>query len=140
MTQVHKAAEHRTNPKTKEQDPLARVRAAAQELHGAISDAAAKRGEEMKSDWQAIPKKAKAVTASVKESLDAQSEATKKHLAEALKYLEATEKHVGESLKATGHAFEASVRQAMVDAHAAVQKVSEALAAKRAAHAVHSKQ
>jgi len=131
MTQVHKAVEHRTNPKTKDPDPLARVRVAAQELHGALSDAAAKRGEAMKSDLQAIPAKAKAVAASLKESLGVQGEATKKHLEEAAKYLETTEKHVAHSLKATGHAFDTSVRQAVADARAAAQKISEAVAAKR---------
>jgi len=137
MTQIHKALEHRTNPKLRDQDPLARVRTAAQELHGAISDAAARRGEEIKFDLEAIPKKARAVTTSLKASLDLQGEATEKHLTEAVKYLEATEQHVADSLKTTGHAFETSVRQAVVDAHAAVQKVSEALAAKRTARAVH---
>jgi hypothetical protein len=85
----------------------------------------------MKSDWQAIPAKAKAVAASLKESLGVQGEATKKHLEEAAKYLETTEKHVAHSLKATGHAFDTSVRQAVADARAAAQKISEAVAAKR---------
>jgi hypothetical protein len=80
MTQVHKAAEQRTNPKSEEKNSLATVRAAAQKLHGAITDATAKRGEAMKADLLAIPHKAKAVAESVKESLGAQGAASKKHL------------------------------------------------------------
>jgi len=134
MTHVHKATEPRTNKaKTKEPDALARVRVAAQELHGALTDVAAKRGDAMKAEWEAIPKKAKAVTASVKGSLGEQSEATKKHLEEAIKFLETTEKHVAASLKTSGHELEASVRHAVADARAAVQKISEAVAAKRSA-------
>lgn len=92
----------------------------------------------MKADLQAIPQKAKAVMASIKESLGVQSEATKKHLAEAFTFLEATEKHIAEGLKTTGRAFETSVRQAVANAHAATQKVSEAVAAKRTAESTHS--
>ena len=45
MTLAHnKTEEHRTTKKSKESS-LERVRAAAQELHAAISDAAAKRGD-----------------------------------------------------------------------------------------------
>jgi hypothetical protein len=111
MTQAHGDASHRANPKSENHDSLARVRAAAQELHAATGDAAAMRGEAMKESLQAIPKMATAVTASVKESLDEQGEATAKHLEEAIKDLEATEKSVAESLKATGSALEASVRR-----------------------------
>jgi hypothetical protein len=138
MTQVHKAEEARTNPKTNAIDPLARVRVAAQELHGALSDAASKRGEVMKAELQSIPKKATAVMASVKESLSAQSDVTRKHLEEALKFLETTEKHAAASLENTGHAFETSVRRAVADARGAAQKVSEAVAAKRSAESTKS--
>jgi hypothetical protein len=92
----------------------------------------------MKADLQAILPKAKAVAASLKESLGAQNEAIKKHLVDAVQHVEATQKHVAESLKATGHAVEASVRQAVADAHAAVQKISEAVAAKRTAESTHA--
>jgi fructose-specific phosphotransferase system component IIB len=117
----------------KVKDALDHVRAAAQELHGAISDAAAKRGEAIKADLEAVSQKAKAVTESVKGSMGAQQEATKKHLADAVKHLEATQKHVGEAVKSSGQAFQTSVTKALADARASVQKISEAVAAKRSA-------
>jgi len=112
---------------------LDRVRAAAQELHGAISDAAAKRSGAIKSDLEAVGQKAKAVTESVKASVDAQNEATKKHLKEAVTDLEAMQMHAAEALKNSGKAFQTSIRQTLADARASVQKVSEAVAAKRSA-------
>jgi len=116
---------------TKVKDALDHIRAAAQELHGAISDAAAKRGGAMKTDLEAIPQKAKAVTESVKSSMSGQNEAAKKHLADAVTHLEATQTHVAESLKSSGQAFQTSVAKALADARASVQKLSEAVAAKR---------
>jgi len=117
----------------KVKDALDGVRAAAQELHGAISDAAAKRGDAVKADFQAIPLKAKAVMDSIKGTIGAQNEATKKQLAEAITHLEATQKHAAESLKNKGQALQTSVTQTLADARAAVEKVSEAVAAKRSA-------
>jgi fructose-specific phosphotransferase system component IIB len=117
----------------KVKNALDSVRAATQELHGAISDAASKRGEAIKADFKVIPQKAKAVAESIKGSMGVQNEATKKHLTEALTYLDATGKHAGESLKTSGKEFQASVRQTLADARAAAQKVSEAVAAKRSA-------
>jgi hypothetical protein len=124
---------------TKVKDALDHVRAAAQELHGAISDAAAKRGGDMKADLQAIPPKVQAVRDSLKGSMGAQNEATKKALAEAGTYLDATQKKINESLKSSGQAFQTSVRQALADARAAAQKVSEAVAAKRSAESTQAK-
>jgi exonuclease VII small subunit len=112
---------------------LDRVRAAAQELHGAISDAAAKRSGAIKSDVEAVGQKAKAVTESVKASIGVQNEATKKHLKEAVTDLEAVQMHAAEALKNSGQAFQTSIRQTLADARASVQKVSEAVAAKRSA-------
>jgi len=122
----------------KVQDALDDVRAAAQELHGAISDAAAKRGGAMKADLEALPQKAKALTESIKGAMGAHNEATKKALADASKYVDATQKQISESLKSSGQAFQTSVRQAMADARAAAQKVSEAVAAKRSAESKQS--
>lgn len=119
------------DPKVK--DALDDVRAAAQQLHAAISDAAAKRNEAIKADFQAIPPKAKAVMDSIKSKIGAQNEVAKKRLTEAMTYLEATKKHADESLKNTGQTFQASVTQTLADARAAVEKVSEAVAAKRSA-------
>jgi fructose-specific phosphotransferase system component IIB len=117
------------DPKVK--DALDDVRAAAQQLHGAISDAAAKRSDAIKADFQAIPLKAKAVTDSIKGSLGAQNEATKKRLTEAMTYLEATQKSADESVKNKGQAFQTSVTQTLTNARAAVEKITEAVAAKR---------
>ena len=91
-------------------DALDNVRAAAQELHVAISDAAAKRGGATKADLEAFAQKAKAVTDSVKASIGAQNDATKKHLAEAVTALEATQKHAAEGLKSSGQAFQTSIK------------------------------
>jgi len=114
-------------------EALDHVRAGAQELHGTISDAAAKRGGAVKADLEAVGQKAKAVAESVKSSIDTQNEAAKKLLAEAATHIEAVQKHAAEGLKSTGHAFEASVRQTLAGARASVQKVSEAVAAMRSA-------
>jgi uncharacterized protein YqgV (UPF0045/DUF77 family) len=119
-----------TNMTSKDLD---QVRAAAQQLHAAISDAAAKRGGAIKTDLEGVGQKAKSVTDSVKATIGAQNEATKKRLQEAVADLEAVQKHSAEALKNSGQAFQASVRQTLADARASVQKVSEAVAAKRSA-------
>ena len=116
---------------TKVKDALDHVRASAQELHGAISDAAAKRGGAVKADLEVIPQKAKAITDSIKGSIGAQNEATKKHLTEAATYLGAVQNHAAEALKSTGKGFQTSVQKALADARASVQEISEAVAAKR---------
>jgi hypothetical protein len=112
---------------------LDQVRAAAQQLHAAISDAAAKKGGAIKSDLEAVGQKAKSVTDSVKASIGAQNEVTKKRLTEAVTNLEAVQKHAAEGLKSSGQTFQASIRQTLADARASVQKISEAVAAKRSA-------
>jgi hypothetical protein len=112
---------------------LDQIRAAAQKLHAAISDAAAKRGGAIKADLEAVGQKAKSVTDSVKATIGAQNDATKKRLQEAVADLEAMQKHTADALKNSGQAFQASVRQTLADARASVQKVSEAVAAKRSA-------
>lgn len=117
----------------KVKDALDHVRASAQELHGAISDATAKRGGALKTDLEAASQKAKAVTDSLKSSIGAQTEATKKELKDAVTYLEGVQKHAAEGVKSSGHAFQAAVRQTLADARASVQKVSDAVAARRSA-------
>ena len=121
----------KTDPKIK--DALDDVRAAAQKMHGALSDAAAKRGGATKADLEAFAQKAKSVTESVKGSIGAQQETAKKYLNDAVTHLEATQKHAAESLKTSGQAFQTSVKKAVADARASVQKISEAVAAKRSA-------
>jgi hypothetical protein len=118
---------------TKVNDSVDQVRAAAQELHKAISDAAARRGGAAKADLQAVPQMAKAAIDSIKGSMAGQNETAKKNLAEAVTYLEATGKHAAEGAKSSGKDFQTAVRQTIADARAAAQKVSEAVAAKRAA-------
>jgi fructose-specific phosphotransferase system component IIB len=119
-------------------DALNKVRSSTQDLHRAISDTVAKRGGATKADLQAFAHKAKEVTESTKASMEAakaslgaQNEVTKKHLADAVAQLEATQKHVSEGLKTSGQEFQNSVKQALVDTRASVQKVSEAVAAVR---------
>ena len=119
------------DPKVK--DALDHIRAATQQLHAAISDAAAKRGGDIKADLSAIPQKAKAAADSLKSSMGAQNTAAKKHLADAITHLEATQKHAAESLKTSGAAMQAAVKGALSEARAAAQKASEAVAATRAA-------
>jgi hypothetical protein len=48
-------------------------------------------------------------------------------------YLEATATHAAEALKSSGHAAETSIQQAIADARASTQKISEGVAAKRSA-------
>ncbi len=118
---------------TNVKDALDHIRAATQELHGAISDAAAKRGGATKADLEALAQKAKAVTESAKGSISTQRDAAKKHLADGVTDLEATQKHVAESLKSSGQSFQTSVQKALAEARASAQKISEAVAAKRSA-------
>ncbi len=114
-------------------DALAQARAAAQELHRALSDAAARKTGAVKADLDAIPQQARALAASLAKSLDSEGDAAKRHLVVAVTHLESLEKHAAECLRSSGQTFETSVRQAVADARASVQKVSEALAEQRAA-------
>ncbi len=118
-------------------DALDHARAAAQELHGALSDAVAEHGEAITSDLEALPLKAEAIADSIRTSLDAQAAATKLNLGEAVAYLGATATHTTQALKCSGHAAEQSIRQAIGNARAAVQSISEAVAAKRSAASTH---
>ena len=119
------------NPKANE--ALDHIRAAAQELHGALSDAAAKQGGAIKADLEALQKMAGAAAESIKKAMDGQNEVTKKHLEDAATQLEAARKHAAEGLMSSGQAFQNSVQQALAGAHAFVRQVSEAVAAKRSA-------
>jgi ABC-type transporter Mla subunit MlaD len=119
------------DPKIK--NAIDNVRAAAQELHGAISDAMTKRGGATKADLQAFGQKIKTVTDSAKSTLSTQNATVKKNMSDAINQLEATQKTVNDGLKATGDKLQTSVRQALADARASVQKISEAVAAQRSA-------
>jgi ABC-type transporter Mla subunit MlaD len=119
------------DPKIK--NAIDNVRTAAQELHGAISDAMTKRGGATKADLQAFGQKIKTVTDSAKSTLSTQNATVKKNMTDAVTQLEATQKIVNDGMKATGEKLQTSVRQALQDARASVQKISEAVAAQRSA-------
>lgn len=126
-----RSAHSGTHSKTK--DSLDHIRAGLQELHAAISDAAAKREGTTKADLTAFGQKVKTITESAKGNINSQGEAAKKHLQEAVDKLELTQKHIDDGLKTSGQAFQTSAKQVLADARASVQKVSEAIAAKRSA-------
>jgi hypothetical protein len=125
-------------PDTQVKDAIDQVRSATQQLHKAISDAAAKRGGAAKADLQAVPQMAKAAIDSIKGSMSAQNDAAKKKLADAVTQLEATAQHAADGAKTSGKEFQTAVRQTIADARAAAQSASEALAAKRAAASTQS--
>jgi hypothetical protein len=118
-------------PDTEIKDAIDQVRSATQQLHKAISDAAAKRGGAVTADLEAVPQMAKAAVDSIRGSMAAQNEAARKRLAEAVTYLEATGKHAADGVRSSGKEFQTAVRQTIADARAAAQKVSEAVAATR---------
>jgi hypothetical protein len=125
-------------PDTQVKDAVDQVRSATQQLHKAISDAAAKRGGAAKADLQAVPQMAKAAIDSIKGSMSAQNDAAKKKLTDAVTQLEATAQHAADGAKTSGKEFQTAVRQTIADARAAAQSASEALAAKRAAASTQS--
>jgi hypothetical protein len=118
---------------TQVKDAVDQVRSATQQLHKAISDAAAKRGGAVKADLQAVPQMARAAVDSIKGSMAAQSDVAKKSLSEAVTQLEAAAKHAADGAQSSGKEFQTAVRQTIADARAAAQKASEAVAANRAA-------
>ena len=71
----------KTGADTSVKDSLDHLRAAPQELHGAISDAFAKRGGATKAELEAFDQKIKTVTESAKSSMSAQRDDAKKRIA-----------------------------------------------------------
>ena len=130
MTQTQSEATRASSDHTESFD---RIRAAAQELHGAISDAAVKHGQAVKDHLESIPRRAASLIASVKAVVDVRTDITKKHLNELVQDLEATEQHVGESLKSDGQAFHTALRQALDNSRSAVTKITDIVAARRSA-------
>jgi hypothetical protein len=102
------------------------------------SDYSERVGRAGKADLQAVPEMAKAAVDSIKGSMAAQNEAARKRLAEAVTYLEATGKHAADGVRSSGKEFQTAVRQTIADARAAVQKVSEVVAANRTAGSAQS--
>ena len=95
-----------TEARTEVDAALDHARAAAQDLHAALTDAVAKQGGAIKTT-----------------------------MGEAVTYLEATATRIAEALQASGHAAEVAIQQAVVDARASVQSISEAVAALRSGKA-----
>jgi chaperonin cofactor prefoldin len=131
LNQAVKSPPAGLNPQVK--TALDHVRSAAQELHGAISDAMTKRGGATKADLQSFGQKVKALTDSAKNTLSTQNATVKKQMNDAVTKLEATQQRINDGLKASGEKVQTSVRQALTDARASVQKISEAVAAQRSA-------
>jgi hypothetical protein len=120
-----------TGTHTNVKEALDHVRAAGQELHAAINDAAAKQSGATKADLEAFAQKAKSVAQSLKSSISTQEGAARKALTEAASELETSQKQAIEGLKASGEAFQNSMREAVRGARASVQKINEAVAAAR---------
>lgn len=114
-------------------DGLARVRLNMQELHKALSDAAAKRGGATKADLEMVAEKTRTAVEQAKSAITAQSQAGKTLLTEAVALLNSTQKTLAEAEKASGQALQTKVKQVGLDIRAAVQKASEAVAAARSA-------
>ena len=124
-----------TEARTEVNVALDHARAAAQDLHAALTDAVARRGGAIKEDLDALPAKARAIVDSISRSAATQNDVTKKAVGEAVTYLEATATQIAVALQASGHAAEVAVKQAVVDARASVQSISEAVAAHRSSKA-----
>lgn len=117
-------------------DALDHARDAAQELHGALTDAVTQRGGALKGHIEALSARARALGESVALSLENQGAQSKHAVAEAIGYLEATGTHLTEALENTGDTAEGLLQHAIADLRTALQKLSEAIAARRsAAHA-----
>jgi len=110
---------------------LDQMRIAAQDLHKALSDAAARHGEVLRADLEALPAQAKALEHTVRHSLDAQDVLTKDYIEKAAAYLHSTHTRIDEALKASGEAASGLIQSATFDARESLQKISEAIAAKR---------
>ena len=127
-------ASAKSGAEAKVKDAIDNLRSAAQDLHKQITDAAARKSGATKADLAALTEKAKSLAKSVKASIDIQQGNVAKHLTDAITHLEATQANLSDSLKATGAGFDASVKKVLVEARASVQKLSEAVAEKRAAN------
>jgi hypothetical protein len=119
-------------------DALDHARAAAQDLHAALTDAVARRGGAVRADFEALPLKARAIAEQVGHSLEIENIIARHALGEALTLLDATHNDIAGALKTSGQATEALIRQAIADARKSVDKISEAVAARRAHTAPHA--
>lgn len=124
----------KSGAEAKVKDAIDNLRSAAQDLHKQISDAAAKRGGATKAEITALTEKAKNMVQSAKASIETQKGNVAKNLTDAVSHLEATQANLSDSLKATGTSLDTSVKKVLAEARASVQKLSEAVAEKRAAN------
>ena len=83
---------------TKVKDALDHVRAATQELHGAIGDGTRSAAEPRRPILRLLRRRPRLSRSSPERTtISTQKEDAKKHLADAVSHLEATQKHVAES-------------------------------------------
>jgi hypothetical protein len=127
-------ASAKSGAEAKVKDAIDNMRSAAQDLHKQIIDAAAKKSGATKADIAALTEKAKSLAKSVRASIDTQQGNVAEHLNDAIKHLEATQANLSDSLKATGAGFDTSVKKVLAEARASVQRLSEAVAERRAAN------
>ena len=120
---------------SKTQEALIQARAAAQELHGALSDAASKARGAVTADLEAVEQKTRALMETLKSSASVQDEKARKHLKEALANLEAAQNHAMKGAKSVGQVLQDSVRKTLAEARNTAQHISEALAEERSASA-----
>ncbi|HTP28080.1 MAG TPA: hypothetical protein VMK12_20805 [Anaeromyxobacteraceae bacterium] len=128
-----------TQTKTKTQQALIQARAAAQQLHGALSDAASSARGAVTADLEAVEQKTRELMETLKYSMSVQDEKARKHLKEALVNLEAAQKHAMKGAKSVGQVLQDSVRKTLAEARVTAQHISEALAEERSASAPKSK-
>jgi fructose-specific phosphotransferase system component IIB len=120
-------------------DALDRARVSAQELHRALTDAAARHGGALKADLDALPGQARTLEHTVRHSLEAQNAITRHYIDQAATYLHATHMRIDEALKSSGAAAEGLIQSAISDARESLQNISEAIAARRSHHAASTK-
>ena len=118
-----------TETRARLNDALDHARTSAQELLGALSDAAARQGGAIMADLEALPPRAKAIADAIAHSFDQQSMATQHAVGEARTALEATATQAGLAFKSSGQAAEIAMQQAIAEARASVQKLGDAIAA-----------
>ena len=79
-------------------DALDHARAAAQDLHAALTDAVARRGGAVRADFEALPLKARAIAEQVGHSLEIENIIARHALGEALTLLDATHNDIAGAL------------------------------------------
>jgi hypothetical protein len=135
MTSTHQSSPQEkktiTRPEVSIPDAIEQLRTAAQDLHKVVSDAAAKRGKDIKAAFHAVPEQTQALIKSVQKTVERESGPTKKHLAQAVAHLEALQKETSAILESAAKDLRASTQQALAGARSTVQQLSEAVAGKR---------